>query len=527
MNQSLPGIWSLLITSTIGVAACEPGSPYESGEGVGADDEFLTGGIQENTREARGVLAVANQVSLDLLVAAPEAGGVGVDERAADNLVAYRVGDDAVVPSEDDEKFESLKELDAIPRISSNEFIALLRFARDHGFVETPETPKGSGQEIWVSTTEGGYVRNIGHDPNDNIVLQGKFQGTVRITADAEPISSIGSGWDDFIAKVDRDGAPLWSRAFDTKAMSIMIRPDRVQVFVDGKGEILIALDPGVALNLDVGCGATEVKAAESLLAKLDTDGACLWSRALPLPKPSKPLTTALATDGRIAAVGGGLPLTIFDATGEVVATLPFGVLDGAALAFGPEGEIAVAGLGPLSNDYGGGPVGATGAGLQIAKLDANLGHQWSQGHASVNSGGQHAVSFGPGGTVVVASPMGKTANVGGSSIVRTETTSVLIAAFTSQGHHLWSTGTSFGLERAWPGQLRVGADGAVYVTAAGQKHTEAPHSTMVAKLEPGGRLMWANHSDKLTVLDIDGQGRILTGGAKGWDTLYFGAMTP
>lgn len=515
----------LIATSTLSVAACEPASPFELGDSVGSEDEFLTGGIQENTREARGVLAVANQVSLELLVAGPEAGGVGLEERAAENLVAYRNGDDEVVPSEDDEKFESLKELDAIPHISSNEFIALLRFAREQGFVERPETPAGSGKEIWQSIAKEGTVRNIGHDPNDNIVLQGKFSGTLRITADAEPISSIGSGYDDFIAKVDRDGAPLWSRAFDTKATSFTSDSDRVQVFVDGKGEILIALDPGWNFNLDVGCGATEVKAAESLLAKLDTDGACLWSRALALPKPSKHFTLALATDGRIAAVGGGLPLTIFDATGEVVATLPFGVLDGAALAFGPEGEIAVAGSGPLSNDYGGGPVGATGAGLQIAKLDANLGHQWSQGHASVNSGGRHSVSFGPDGTVVVACPMGKTANVGGSSIVRTETTSALIAAFTSQGHHLWSTGTSFGHEKAWPGQLRVGVDGAVYVTGTVPKSWE-PNLGMVAKVEPGGRLMWANHSHQSVLLDIDGQGRILLSGTKGWGT-YFGAMTP
>src|SRR5262245_31485240 len=83
-----------------------------------------TGGLEEGTPRAAGVLAVANDLDEDQLRDA-----VPLEARVAANIAAYRAGDDGEVGTEDDERFDSLAELDAVPFVVPLSFRALLEYA--------------------------------------------------------------------------------------------------------------------------------------------------------------------------------------------------------------------------------------------------------------------------------------------------------------------------------------------------------------------------------------------------------------
>lgn len=117
---------------------------------LGADDEAIdgeadryivdgkadTGGIQEGTAEAGAVLFVASTFSRADLV-----NDVGLATKAADNILAYRNGDDETASTADDEKFESLAELDAVPFIGPIAFGKLLAYAQANDLVEDAPPP--------------------------------------------------------------------------------------------------------------------------------------------------------------------------------------------------------------------------------------------------------------------------------------------------------------------------------------------------------------------------------------------------
>ena len=124
---------SRVLLGLLVVAAC---ASTDTGIEDGRDDRFLSAGksdvagIVEGSREALGVLRVVNESSRTTLVE-----GVGVSERVADAILAYRVGDDEIVGTADDEELTTLEELDAIPYVGPAVVLALLEYARSHGMV--------------------------------------------------------------------------------------------------------------------------------------------------------------------------------------------------------------------------------------------------------------------------------------------------------------------------------------------------------------------------------------------------------
>jgi hypothetical protein len=102
----------------------------------GPDDTFLsadgkadTGGIIDGSPEALGVLRVANEETVHDLHDA------GVSTRAAENIVAYRDGDDGTPGTADDATFDTLTLLDAVPYVGPVAFRHLLDEAREKGYV--------------------------------------------------------------------------------------------------------------------------------------------------------------------------------------------------------------------------------------------------------------------------------------------------------------------------------------------------------------------------------------------------------
>ena len=119
------------------LAAC---TAPESGDAI--DDDFLSdgksdGAISEGSPDALGVLAVVNTLDQDALD-----DDVGLDARAAAGIAKHRAGADKALGTSDDDRFDTLAELDRVPYVGKTAFAKLLAYARANGFVPMATTGK-------------------------------------------------------------------------------------------------------------------------------------------------------------------------------------------------------------------------------------------------------------------------------------------------------------------------------------------------------------------------------------------------
>ena len=115
-----------LVFAACGAPATEDG-PNDSFLSDGKADAF---GVTEGSPEALGVLALVNGADYATLHDHAK-----VEKRAAKNIVAHRDGSDGIDGTADDNPFDTLKELDAIPYVGPAAFKKLLAYARAQGFV--------------------------------------------------------------------------------------------------------------------------------------------------------------------------------------------------------------------------------------------------------------------------------------------------------------------------------------------------------------------------------------------------------
>ncbi len=125
-NALLVGLLSMVALSSCMEAEVEDGATdsFPSGK---AD-----GGIDEGSPEAIGVLAFVNDASMTAPKLKAEA---GITSRVSNNIVNHRRGPDGSVNTADDDKFDTLAELDAIPYVGPATLNALLEAARERGLV--------------------------------------------------------------------------------------------------------------------------------------------------------------------------------------------------------------------------------------------------------------------------------------------------------------------------------------------------------------------------------------------------------
>ncbi len=133
----------VVLMLSLRIAGCNQESAPEAD---GPDDEFIgpdgktdTGEVEEGSSHACGVLALANEATVAVLDDSPPE-NVGLDSRAANNIVAYRLGDDGEPGTEDDEVFDTLRELDAVFYVGPMAFRRLLTYATDQGYVAACES---------------------------------------------------------------------------------------------------------------------------------------------------------------------------------------------------------------------------------------------------------------------------------------------------------------------------------------------------------------------------------------------------
>jgi phosphatidylserine/phosphatidylglycerophosphate/cardiolipin synthase-like enzyme len=122
----------ILTTIVCTLPACTDGADVEDG----IDDAFpngkADGGIDEGSPEALGVLALVNDKTMS---ASKLKSAAGVTTRVSNNITRHRDGVDLTPATADDDPFDTLAELDAIPYVGPATLNALLEAARDRGLV--------------------------------------------------------------------------------------------------------------------------------------------------------------------------------------------------------------------------------------------------------------------------------------------------------------------------------------------------------------------------------------------------------
>jgi len=110
------------------LAGCTNGAPksYDSVVGTASLP------IAEGSPEAIGLLDFLNDASTTQDVLDNE---IGLDARAASNLISHRDGLDRLHGSDDDNPFDNLAEVDAVPWVGPTTMERLLDYADDQGFV--------------------------------------------------------------------------------------------------------------------------------------------------------------------------------------------------------------------------------------------------------------------------------------------------------------------------------------------------------------------------------------------------------
>lgn len=127
-SSVLTGLLSILAFT---LPACVE-AEVEDGENDGFPSGKADGGLDEGSAEALGVLALVNDGTLT----APKLkAAAGITTRVSTNIVKHRDGADSAVGTTDDDLFDTLAELDAIPYVGPATLNALLEAARDRGLV--------------------------------------------------------------------------------------------------------------------------------------------------------------------------------------------------------------------------------------------------------------------------------------------------------------------------------------------------------------------------------------------------------
>ena len=139
-----------------------------------------------------------------------------------------------------------------------------------------------NGNFIWVKTIEGtsnGYGNSLDIDTSGNILLTGRFRGTMDFDPSSSNFNITAVSYDIFIQKLDQNGDFIWAKSFTGSGSNEgnYLRTDKAgNIYVTGRFENSADFDPGAStLNL------TAIGDNDIFIAKLDPFGDILWSRSV------------------------------------------------------------------------------------------------------------------------------------------------------------------------------------------------------------------------------------------------------
>jgi phosphatidylserine/phosphatidylglycerophosphate/cardiolipin synthase-like enzyme len=117
-----------LVTAVFGCTDVE----IEDAEDASFPDGKADGGIAEGSPEAIGVLALVNDAAE---TAASLRSGAHLTSRVAKNIASHRDGADGIAGTADDDRYDTLAELDKVPFVGPATLAALVELAKEKGLV--------------------------------------------------------------------------------------------------------------------------------------------------------------------------------------------------------------------------------------------------------------------------------------------------------------------------------------------------------------------------------------------------------
>jgi phosphatidylserine/phosphatidylglycerophosphate/cardiolipin synthase-like enzyme len=151
MPKLYSGLFSVALLAAL--SGCTASTLGEDEHAIGAAT------IASGSAEEAAVLALVNDPQVDFALLDDD---VALDKRAATNIIAYRDGADALPETADDDLFDSVGELDAIPYVGSSALDKLLAYAVAHGYMPGTEAP--TEEELVFATLA------LANDPNVDVV---------------------------------------------------------------------------------------------------------------------------------------------------------------------------------------------------------------------------------------------------------------------------------------------------------------------------------------------------------------------
>jgi len=388
---------------------------------------------------------------------------------------------------------------------------------------------------------------------NGGAVIAGAFAGSVDFGGGA--LASGGAN-DAFVASYDYLGAHEWSKRFGDVAAQAA-----TGVAVDGDGNVFVVGD--YAGKIDAGGGMqTSAGLTDVFLVKYSANGAFLWSKSFGDTKAQNAFGVATDAQGRVAITGsfigdlqfGGDLLTsagvadvfvaVFDTDGGHVWSKRFGdaaAQTGKAIAFGPLGEVVIAGDAAGTVDFGGGGLVTAGAtDVFVASFDAAGAPLWSKVFGNNVAQVANAVALDSVGNVVVAASFAGTINFGGGALTTAGGNDVGLAKFTTGGMPLWSK--RFGAAGADIargvavdpfGTVTLAGDftGSVNFGGAAALASAGATDVFVAKYDAMGTHLWSRKAGDAVAqvasgVAADGSGVFVTGSFAGAINFGGGALT-
>jgi uncharacterized protein (AIM24 family) len=252
----------------------------------------------------------------------------------------------------------------------------------------------GSGNHLWsklFGDSSWQAAESIAKDNSGNIVIAGRFEGTVNFGGDA--LTCVGGFDDIFVAKFSPSGDHLWSRRFGD-AVSYTQWP--MGAATDDLGDVIVVGE--FDGTLDFGGGPLiSGDSDEIFVVKFDQSGSHIWSWSH--GGPGHAGVDAVTTDAsrNIILTGGlwgsagfgagslryGLYVAKFDPNGgHLWSRYPGSAsLYHKDVAVDTWGYVDITGTFEGELDFGGGPLTSLGSqdDVYVAKLDLNGNHVWSQ----------------------------------------------------------------------------------------------------------------------------------------------------
>ena len=155
-----------------------------------ADDTIGFGSDPLDQAEENAVLQLVNTASFTVLD-----DDVALDKRAAENIVDHRVGADGVDGSGDDDPFDTLEELDAIPYVGASALAKLLAYAEDNGLVVAQPPSADDALVLALANTASQTVLDddvaLDKRAAENIVDHRNGPDGLPSTADDDPFDTI------------------------------------------------------------------------------------------------------------------------------------------------------------------------------------------------------------------------------------------------------------------------------------------------------------------------------------------------